>query len=77
MVVRGKNMGDVKVENRAAVLNLLQAQGRMSRKRIAALLNLTPAAITTIVSELIENGLVREALDIRRENPAAAVPGVP
>ena len=61
MVVRGKNMGDVKVENRAAVLNLLQAQGRMSRKRIAALLNLTPAAITTIVSELIENGLVREA----------------
>ena len=59
MRVTGKNMVDVKQANRAAILTLLQMHGPMSRKRIASMLNLTPAAITTLVSDLQEAGLVK------------------
>lgn len=60
MAIRGKNMLDLKQGNRSAILLLLHEQGGMSRKQIAAKLNLTPAAITMIVTELIEDGIIRE-----------------
>lgn len=60
MAIKGKNMVDLKQSNRAAILMLLHEQGGMSRKQLAAWLRLTPPAITTIVSELIEDGLVCE-----------------
>lgn len=60
MAIRGKNMLDLKQGNRSAILMLLHEQGGMSRKQIAAKLNLTPAAITMIVTELIEDGIIRE-----------------
>ena len=56
----GDNMMGVKRANRSAVLRLLHEQGGMSRKRLSELMKLTPAAITKIVGELIEEGLVRE-----------------
>ncbi len=60
MAIKGKNMVDLKQSNRAAILMLLHEQGGMSRKQLATKLSLTPAAITMIVAELIEDGLIRE-----------------
>ena len=57
----GKNMFDLRVSNRVAVLNLLYFTGGMSRKEIASRLNLTPAAISHIVGDLIEEGVLIEA----------------
>ncbi|MGE5614995.1 MAG: ROK family transcriptional regulator [Bacillota bacterium] len=56
----GKNMFDLRVSNRVAVLNLLYFAGGMSRKEIAANLNLTPAAISHITSDLIAEGILIE-----------------
>ncbi len=51
---------DVKRNNRSAVLRLLHEQGSMSRKRLSEILSLTPAAITKITGELLNEGLLRE-----------------
>ena len=56
----GDNMMDVKRKNRCAALRVLHEQGAMSRKHLAETIKLTPAAITKIVAELIEDGLVSE-----------------
>ncbi len=60
MRYEGDNMTGLRRGNRAAVLRCLQEQGDLSRKRLAELLGLTPAAMTKIVSELLSEGLVRE-----------------
>ena len=60
MVQTGDNMMALKRGNRAAVLMALHTAGSLSRKRLAAHVHLTPAAITKIISELIGEGLVRE-----------------
>lgn len=57
----GKNMFDLRVSNRVAILDLLYATGGLSRKEIAARLNLTPAAISHITGEMIEEGVLIEA----------------
>lgn len=56
----GKNMFDLRVSNRVAVLNLLYSSGGMSRKEIATRLNLTPAAISLITSDMIAEGVLIE-----------------
>lgn len=56
----GRNMFDLRVSNRVAVLNLLYSAGGMSRKEIAARLSLTPAAISHITSDMIEEGILVE-----------------
>ncbi len=56
----GDNMLGLKRQNRAAVLFSLHRYGGLSRKSLAAMLHLTPAAITKIVSELIFEGLIFE-----------------
>ncbi len=56
----GINMSDVKISNRAMILNQVKGSPK-SRKDIAEKLNLTPAAITMLVNELIEQGCVRES----------------
>lgn len=53
-------MMGVKRSNRSAVLRILHEQGGMSRKRLAESIKLTPAAITKIIGELIEEGLVKD-----------------
>lgn len=55
----GINMSDVKISNRAMILNQVKRNPK-SRKDIAEKLNLTPAAITMLVNELIEEGCIRE-----------------
>ncbi len=56
----GDNMLGLKRQNRAAVLRCLHRYGALSRKRLAAMLHLTPAAMTKIAAELIAEGLVYE-----------------
>ena len=60
MRTEGDNMLGLKRQNRAAVLMLLHRHGGLSRKRLASMLGLTPAAMTKIAAELIGEGLVRE-----------------
>lgn len=56
----GINLLDVKRQNRKQILLLLKNSGAMSRKDIARLLQLTPAAVTIIVTEMIEQGIIIE-----------------
>lgn len=56
----GDNMMGVKRTNRSAALFILHELGGISRKRLAEEMKLTPAAITKIVSELMDDGLVQE-----------------
>jgi len=60
MHFEGDNMMSVKRTNRSAVMRTLHNTGSMSRKRLAESIKLTPAAITKIVSEMIEDGIVVE-----------------
>ena len=58
--MEGDNMFGLKRQNRAAVLLSLHRCGGLSRKRLASMLHLTPAAMTKIAAELIEEGLIYE-----------------
>jgi predicted NBD/HSP70 family sugar kinase len=60
MTKSGINLVDVRANNRFSILRLLNANGAMSRKDIAAELKLTPAAVTILCSELIEERLIAE-----------------
>lgn len=60
MSYKGDNLMSVKRTNRSAVLHALHEKGAMSRKRLAQNMNLTPAAITKIVGEMISDGLLYE-----------------
>ena len=56
MPYQGDNLISVKRGNRSAALGILHEKGAMSRKRLAEHMNLTPAAITKIVGEMLEEG---------------------
>ncbi len=56
----GINMSDVKVSNRSMILNQVKSRPK-SRKDIAAKLHLTPAAITVLVNELMDEGCIKES----------------
>lgn len=60
MKLTGANLNDLKQSNRTAVLYLLSREGNMSRKDISEKLGLTPAAVTKITRELIEEKLLIE-----------------
>lgn len=60
MMKSGINLVDVRAKNRSSILRLLNANGAMSRKDIAAELKLTPAAVTILSSELIEERFIVE-----------------
>lgn len=54
------NMIQVKKQNRSSVLNCINQRGPVSRKDIAQITGLTPAAVTLICTELIQQGLLQE-----------------
>lgn len=56
----GINMLDVKKRNRSSILTLVHQSNGISRKDIAANLGLTPAAITLITNDLINEQLLFE-----------------
>lgn len=53
-------MIQVKKQNRSSVLNCINQCGPVSRKDIARITGLTPAAVTLICTELIQQGLLQE-----------------
>lgn len=56
----GLNMGSVKQQNRALILNHVNRQGPVSRKDIARATGLTAASVTQIVNKLISEGILTE-----------------
>ncbi|RIH87487.1 ROK family transcriptional regulator [Calidithermus roseus] len=60
MILKG-DQSTVRSINRALVLNLLRQHGALGRNELAELTRLSSAAVTGVVAELIEQGLVLEA----------------
>ena len=60
MTKSGQNVNDIKTANRSLLLNLLYFEGAQSRKTLSVKSNLTAAAVTLIVTELILDGCVIE-----------------
>lgn len=56
----GINMGLVKKQNRSSILNYICETGPVSRKDIAQITGLTPAAVTQICNDFMEQGLLME-----------------
>lgn len=56
----GMNLESVKAQNRSSILRSLNDHGAMSRKDLSEQLGLTPASVTTLCSELLEEGMLRE-----------------
>lgn len=57
---KGGNMSTVKLENRKLILNVLKNSGALSRLDIAQMIELTPAAITILVNEMVREGIIIE-----------------
>lgn len=60
MVYSALNMGQVKKRNRSMILKCINESGPVSRKDIAELTGLTPASVTQICNQLMEQGLLAE-----------------
>ena len=60
MPYNGINLENVKNQNRNAILKLLNDHGPMPRKDISAQLGLTPASVTTLCGELMEQHMLFE-----------------
>jgi predicted NBD/HSP70 family sugar kinase len=59
----GINMSDVKISNRALILRQIKNYPK-PRKDIAEKIHLTPAAVTILVNELIEQGCIHESGEV-------------
>ncbi len=66
----GMNLENVKMRNRSVILSLLNSQGAMSRKDIAKLVGLTPAAVTLLCTEMMEEGKIVEKGEVQEERRA-------
>lgn len=64
-------MGLIKQENRASILNALKINGPVSRKDIAKIVQLTPAAVTILVNEMIEDGIIKEVGELEENDKRA------
>lgn len=60
MAYSGINLENVKNQNRAAILKLLNDHGPMSRKDLSVQLGLTPASVTTICGDLLAEQMLFE-----------------
>lgn len=56
----GLNLQTLRKKNRSLILYELNSSGKLSRKELATRLSLTPAAVTKICSELIDEGLISQ-----------------
>lgn len=66
----GINLENVRVRNKSAILSLLNSQGALSRKDIAKVVGLTPAAVTLLCTEMIEDGILMEKGELQEEKRA-------
>lgn len=60
MNLRGTNHQIVKQRNRLLILKLIYERGSITRQEIARITTLTPATVTNITGELLEEGFIRE-----------------
>ena len=67
MIYSGMNLVNLRTMNRSKFLKLLNDRGPMPRKDISAELGLTPAAVTQICSELLEEGVLEEGGALEEE----------
>ncbi len=70
MTKSGISLENVKINNKAAILEILNKKGEMPRKDIAAELKLTPAAVTLLCTELLEDGILLEKGEMQEEKRA-------
>lgn len=70
MAQTGINLENVKMNNRSAVLRLLNTHGSMSRKDIAGALGLTPASVTQICAELLAVDILQELGELQEDKRA-------
>jgi len=61
VTAQGWNAPDLRKRNRAGILRLVHRQGDIARHELALALGLTKAAVTILVNELIDDGLIVEA----------------
>ena len=66
----GMSKDGLKANNVYAILNLLYKQGAMPRKDIAENVKLTPATVTMLTNEMIQEGLLAEGREITDSNHA-------
>lgn len=66
-MITGANHSRSKQLNKTLVLQTILREGPLSRLSIAKLADLTPATITNLTSELIQDGLVQEIGDIQSD----------
>ena len=59
-------MGQVKKQNRSLILQCINNAGTISRKDVAEQTGLTPAAVTLICNELIQEGLLVEGDTVKK-----------
>ncbi len=59
-MTQGMNVKNLKQRNKSLILYTLNDAGEISRKELAARTGLTPAAVTKLTAELIEDGYIRE-----------------
>jgi len=57
---QGRNIQDIKLENRSFVFERIRSSGGISRAELARQIKLTPSTVTNIVKELIGMGLISE-----------------
>lgn len=83
-MAKGLNGRQVRLHNEALVLDLIQRYQPISRYEVAELSGLTPATISTQVSQLLSMGVVTEGSSVvargldrggRRPIPLSVVPG--
>lgn len=66
----GINLENVKLKNRSSILKTLNNLGPMSRKDIANEVGLTPAAVTLLTTEMIEEKILAEKGELQEERRA-------
>jgi N-acetylglucosamine repressor len=60
MALTGQNITRAKKINKSRILHTLLQHGPISRQEIAEIISLTPATVSNLSGELIEQGLIRE-----------------
>ncbi len=71
---RGKNTVQLQLENRSTLLKLLRQHDHVCRKELAEMSGLTGAAVTNLIRDLIEIGLVKEDRDFESASGRNAIP---
>lgn len=68
MKLKGVNHQLVKIQNRSLILRLIYERGSISRQEISKIIGLTPATVTNITGELLEQGFIVELPSIEEKN---------